>query len=118
MPDVWPISLPDSFTFESYGEGIADGRLRSQTDTGPGKIRPRSSAMPEPLSGQMAMTGAQLETLRTFVKTTIAGGSLPFLFKSQRGGAQILVRFGDELPSWQRQGAGRYLVSLKLEIMP
>lgn len=118
MPDAWPSSLPDSFTFESYGEGIADGRLRSQTDTGPGKVRPRSSAMPEPLSGQMVITGAQIETLRTFVKTTLRGGSLPFFFKSQRGGVQILVRFGEELPTWQRHGAGKYLVTMKLEILP
>lgn len=118
MPDVWPASLPEGFTFESYNEGVGDGRLRSQTDTGPGKVRRRSSAMPRSLAGQMVMTGAQLETFISFVETTLANGVLPFAFKSQRGGASILVRFGEELPSWQRHGAGKYLVTLNLEILP
>jgi len=118
MTAAWPTTLPDSFTFESYGEGFGDGRLRSETDTGPGKIRLRSSAIPEPLSGQMKMTGAQIEILRLFIKTTLVGGTLPFTFKSQRGGSSILVRFGEDLPTWQRFATGLYLVSIKLEVLP
>src|SRR5215207_710173 len=118
MPDTWPVGLPQCFTFDSLATGFADNRLRSQTDTGPAKVRPRSTAGPRPLSGQMVMTLAQIATLETFVETTLLGGSLPFTFPSQIGGAAILVRFAGELPAWSRHGMGRMMVSMSLEILP
>src|SRR5215207_10310859 len=118
MPETWPVGLPQCFTFDSLATGLADNRLRSQTDTGPAKVRPRSSAGPRPLSGQMVMTHAQIATLETFVETTLLGGSLPFTFPSQIGGSSHLVRFANELPGWSRHGKGHMVVSMNLEILP
>ena len=63
MPADWPDTLPQRLFVNGSQEGAADGRLRSKTDTGPGKSRPRSSAMPRPLAGTMRMNGAQLDIL-------------------------------------------------------
>jgi len=66
----------------------------------------------------MVLTYAQLDTLRTFVATTLAGGSLPFLFPSQINGANITVRFAENLPAWQRYGWGKVTVNIDLETLP
>lgn len=118
MPEVWPATVPHCMTFDSPLLSPADGRIRSQTDTGPAKVRRRSSAMPRALSGQIPMTYAQWATLQTFINTTTLGGSLPFTFPSQIGGADVLARFGDSLPSARRLGAGKVLVDLALEVLP
>ncbi|MFU0504005.1 hypothetical protein [Pseudaminobacter sp. NGMCC 1.201702] len=63
MVDAWPASLPQYLLRDGYSGGLGDGRIRSRPDAGPPKVRPRSSAMPEPLQGRMMMTGAQLAVL-------------------------------------------------------
>lgn len=116
MADNWPVTLPRSMA--GVAVGYPDGRLKSQTDTGPGKVRRRSTAMPYSITGQMILTRTQLATLQTFISTTLAGGTLPFNFPHPNGGASTLVRFGDSLPSWQWAGSGRVTVDIVLEALP
>lgn len=118
MPETWPVSLPQFFLIGSYSTGFGDGRIRSDNEYGPAKVRRRTSSSVRPLSGEMVMTQAQLEIFETFVNTTIMGGVLPFTFPSQIGGSALLVRFGENLPSWSRYGADRWLATFELEIMP
>jgi hypothetical protein len=117
MAEAWPDGVPHCFTADSLAVGLADGRIRSQTDTGPGKVRRRSSAMVKDMTGTLIMTYAQLTALETFVDDTLLGGSLPFSFPDQRGNT-ILVRFADKLPSWSRYGMGYVSVDMSLEILP
>src|SRR5215207_11453071 len=116
MPDVWPVTLPQCL--DSLQTGLADNRLRSNMEIGPAKVRPRSSAGPRPMSGQMVMTDAQLMELELFVETTLLRGSLPFTFPSQRDGTTLLARFAGALPSWSRHGQGHWMVSMDMEILP
>lgn len=119
MPDSWPEALPRCFTFDSLDEGLGDGRIRSDNDAGPAKVRRRSSAAPAPLSGEMIMTPAQWAALRTFITVTTIGGSLPFLFPAQdASGSQLLVRFAENLPRRSRHAAGKLRVSIALEVLP
>lgn len=118
MADVWPASLPQKLLVEGYSEGLADGRLISQMDAGPAKVRRRSSAMPRPLQGSMIMTSAQLATMRTFVNTTLIGGSLPFDFPDPATGATLLVRCAGSVPALTNLGGAYWNVSLDLEILP
>jgi len=118
MVDAWPASLPSYLLVDGYSEGIGDGRVRSQTDMGPPKVRRRSSAMPKTLQGRMLMTGAQLATLQSFVETTLVGGSLPFTFTDPVTRGSILVRFAGSLPSWTGRGGDTYAVALELEVLP
>lgn len=118
MVDVWPATLPQYMLVDGYAQGLGDGRLRSQTDAGPAKVRRRSSAMPKPLQGRMIMDGAQLADLQTFVDMTLMGGSLTFTFPDPVTGSSVLVRFSADLPSWQSRGADNWFVSLDLEILP
>jgi hypothetical protein len=118
MPETWPATVPHCFTFDSLVAGLPDGRLRSQTDAGPAKVRRRSSAMPRPLAGQLVMTYAQWADLETFATVTTDGGALPFTFPSPTGGTDLLVRFGESLPTWRRYGIGKVMVDLQLEVLP
>lgn len=118
MAESWPPGVPFAITMDSLSTAMPDGRLRSQTDTGPGKVRRRSTAMPTPLHGEIVMTYSQWYTLEAFIKNNLAGGSLPFLFPDQFGRATNLVRFADDLPTLTRKGAGRLSVQMQLEILP
>ena len=114
----WPDTLPQRYRVDGNQMGMGDGRLRSQTDTGPGKMRPRSSAVADPLAVTMRMRSAQLDILKAFVRDDLAGGTLPFTIPVAIGGGTWLVRFADSLPSWVNVGGDRYNVSLALEILP
>lgn len=119
MVDVWPATLPQHFLQDGYSEGVADGRLVSQMEAGPAKVRRRSSAMPRPLTGRMLMDDDQLDDLRGFVDATLIGGSLPFTFPNPTdfGATGILVRFASALPRWSWRGPDAWDVSIDLEVL-
>jgi hypothetical protein len=119
MPATWPATLPQEILVDGNSEAMGDGRLRSQTDTGPGKVRRRSTAMARPLSGSMMMSDDQLDAFEEFVLDDLGGGSLPFLFPKTRGGEGTwLVRFGEDMPSWANVGPDLWTVTMSLEILP
>lgn len=117
MTATWPTRLPCRFTAYSQDHEAADNLIRSEMSVGPAKARRRSTAAVSRLSGEMVMTSAQLDAFFAFVKDDVAGGALPFTFKHPYGNDQILVRY---LPPYRvkRFGAGKWLVSLSLEVLP
>jgi len=118
MADAWPASLPDYWQMDGYSDAMGDNRLISPMETGPAKVRPRSTAAPRPLRGRMIMDGDQLADLRDFVQATLIGGSLPFEMPDPIDGSTMLVRFAGSLPSWSPLGADNYSVTLDLEVLP
>lgn len=114
--DNWPSNVPHCFVLGSFEEQLGDGLLRSQTDTGPAKIRRRSSAMPRNAAGTLRLTSDELKALIAFIQTTLMGGALPFIVKRQGGNGRIMARFTD-MPSWTRVTGRMYYVSLSLEIL-
>jgi hypothetical protein len=115
---TWPTSLPSIFLTDGYAQGFGDGRIRSATDTGPGKVRRRSTAMASPVVGRMLMTAAQLATLEKFVATDTLGGVLTFFFPDPVTRVNTLMRFGETLPTWTHMGGTIFAVSLTLEKLP
>lgn len=119
MVDAWPVTLPQKMEVSGTSSGSADGRLRAKVDTGPAKVRRRTTASIRPLACRMICTDAQLADLRTFVDTTTAGGSLPFTFPPPEGGSDLLVRFDEQgLPTWTNISGPYWDVSFKLEVLP
>lgn len=115
----WPVTLPQCFIL-GYSDGLADGVLEVQPDTGPPIARRRSSAMPRQLGGQMRMTRAQILIMKTFCDDTLDGGVLPFNFPDPTDtGETLLVRFAKgSLPAWQQTAAGIYRVNISLLVLP
>jgi len=115
---TWPTSLPSIFLTDGYAQGIGDGRIRSATDTGPGKVRRRTTAMASPIVGRILMTGPQLTTLETFVQAGTLGGVTTFYFPDPVTRVNTLMRFGETLPTWTHMGGNIFAVSLTLEKLP
>lgn len=119
MVDAWPVSLPHCLPLDGYAEAVADNLIRAAPDTGPAKVRRRSTSQVRPLSGMIVIDRTQLATLRTFVETTLLGGALPFTLPAQSAAGDLLVRFAQGgLPQWGKVAASRFNVSFQLEILP
>jgi len=118
MTAVWPDTLPTKMLRDGFGGGMGDGRLRTQTDTGPGKTRNRFSAVVQPVSGTMRMTEDQRAILEAFVRDDLDGGTLGFEFPAQWGSGTWIVQIADDMPAWQPVGVGAWDVALNLVILP
>lgn len=121
MAETWPATLPEFMLLEGAVEGLADGRIFFDADTGPGKVRRRSTARPRPLQGRMIVTTEQLATFRTFVDTTLMSGALSYTMTDQTLlTGTIRVRFNPKagLPSWRKLRTDTYEIPMDLEILP
>jgi hypothetical protein len=95
---IWPPDLPQKMLVEGYGRGFADGRLRTQTDTGPGKMRRRYSSAVKPVTGQFMVSSDEAARLERFWDEETSGGSKPFLIPNQTNdGLTLETASGDEL---------------------
>jgi hypothetical protein len=138
---VWPSDLPDRFLQDGYSESFPDGRLRTPTDAGPGKVRKRFRRAVRPVSAQMLLTVDQLVILNRFWDEDTGGGSLVFAVPAQTldglplagpdgvllvspDDTTILVsswwlaRFGDNAPVVTPVSGSLYRVGFPLTVMP
>lgn len=119
MPATWPETLPQRFLIAGNQHQLADPRLSSATDTGPGKSRPRSSAVPDSFTGSMRMSGAQWAILTAFGRDDLARWSLPFTIPAPDGGDDWLVMLRQNaLPSRVNIGGDRWTVTMSLLVLP
>lgn len=77
--ELWPPDLPQLLLVNGYSLNIGDPSIRSNPSVGPSKVRPRSSAVSQPLNGGMYMTTAQLKSLKTFYQVAVRGSDV-FIF--------------------------------------
>ncbi len=118
MVDAWPTSLPQRVQLDST-EAMADELIEHPSDTGPPITRLRSSAAADTFGCQLVLTAAQRTTLKTFVRTTLKGGSLPFTFPAQHQAGTWLVRFTKAgLPQFSHFGPNAYRATCTMLIMP
>lgn len=77
MP-IWPSSLPLAPLRDGFGDTAPSNLLRSETDTGPAKVRRRGGAKPHSVSCTYVLTDEQADIFESFVVNTLSGGSLCF----------------------------------------
>jgi hypothetical protein len=87
--------------------------------SGPSKSRPRFTAVEEGRAVSYTMTADQAAVFRDFVKVSLAGGALPFLWPDPEGGyapARVRIPKGDytKVP----RGAVRWTITFKLLVLP
>lgn len=98
MIPYWPSDLPQRVLADNFSEGLADGRLRTSMETGPGKSRRRFSAAPKPVAAAFKVSPDEKARLERFWDEEIAGGALPFLIADQtRDGLILLAEPGVQL---------------------
>jgi hypothetical protein len=117
---VWPVGLPQ-VARRDYTEDFGTLVMRTPMDKGPAKQR-YLGARPDQMTVSFEMTSAQVNTLRTFVGSTIRG-TARFGFPHPRTGVQVEVRIipqGDDgqMFTLTYMSPGRYIASMRLEVLP
>src|SRR5262245_42119447 len=125
-PAVWPLTLPQGQLLDGVQE-IAPGRMiRSATDIGPMKSRPRWTKGIRVISlgiggefidGRGGLTSLQVDQLLLFHRVDCLGGQRPFIWIHPRTGAESTLRF-IRAPHISPLGADTWKASLELEILP
>jgi hypothetical protein len=115
---VWPASLPQLVAVEGYEESPPETALRTEMDAGPAKVRRRFTAGVRPITAQLDLDAAQVETLDQFYVTTLAGGALRFDWVDPRNQAAVELRFVRP-PVYRPAGSdAAWTAFLQLEVMP
>jgi hypothetical protein len=116
---VWPAGLPQ-FVAKNFSGDSGANILRTPMDAGPAKER-RRSGRASPLQVQFFMTSAQIDTLETFVNTTLRG-TARFGFNHPRKQTQVEVRIIPQqdgaLYKYSFMGGQMYSVTMSLEVLP
>ncbi len=96
--ESWPSTLPQDFLI---GASITDDEscITSQMDAGPASVRNRFTAISKTVKTGLVITGAQLATFNTFIRTTLQNGSLTFTWIMPDTGASASIRFKKK-PEW------------------
>ncbi len=118
MVDAWPATLPQVVLVNGFSQTIGDGRIRVQPDTGPALVRGRSTAKPTAMPCSIDVDSDQWDDLLEFGSVTLLRWTLPFTFPDPGGGADLLVRFADGVPSRTEVVTGVWRVTLPLEVLP
>ncbi len=116
MPIAWPASLPQAPLF-GYNEEIGEVKVRTQTDSGPAKVRRRFTESVDRMTWGLALTESQFGDLLTFYKTTTSHGSQRFEITHPRTAALVEVRLVGP-PSFSNPKPNLYKGSLVFEILP
>lgn len=116
MP-AWPETLPQSPLAEGYRETPANTALRTDMDTGPAKLRQRTTAAAATVNLSYLLSAAQVLTLDAFYAGTLQGGTLAFDFTHPVTGETVSCRFRQPPQRMALQG-GYFRVSAELEVLP
>lgn len=115
MAVLFPPGLPPLEVAAGFTGTEADNTIRTAMDTGPAKVRRRSTAAPVTRSlAHPAYTLEQLRTLLAFYRDTDA---LAFEMNDPISGEPRQHRFTAP-PSYSAIGAGLFSVSTEMEILP
>lgn len=117
MAITWPGTLP-SEPLLAWSERFQNLALRSQTDTGPAKLRRRTTSGPRRIALPFALTDAQAAALDTFYHVTTQNGVLRFEWDHPRTGAANQEFRFLEAPELVESNRGLFRTTLILELLP
>ena len=112
---TWPTSLPECPQWQ-YTETRQDGRIRSDMDAGPAKLRARFTTIVQNFSVNMNLTSAQVDTLISFYDDTLSFGTASFDWLHPRTQDPASFRFVSrpEISGLD----GYYAAKFELEVIP
>lgn len=111
----WPNTLPACPEWQ-YSENYQDGRIRSDMDAGPAKLRRRFTVVVQNFSLQIKLTSAQVDTIISFYDNTLEMGTATFKWFHPRTQDPASCRFVSR-PAISGMD-GLYSVSFEMEILP
>lgn len=113
----WPSTLPSLTLTDNFQELPGDGTYRTETDSGPGKTRPRPDPPNDQLHFSQLIDRDQVTVLRDFYARTLMGGSLSFVEFHPRTAESVSLRFVGP-PAFPHVAARRYRANFVLEVLP
>lgn len=116
MP-AWPGTLPERPAPEGFKETTPDVLLRTQMDSGPAKVRRRTTTDIRRFTMVFMMTQAQVAIFDTFLLTDLKNGSLSFTMMHPRTEATVTMRLVQQ-PVYVCVGGTEWNVTLELEQLP
>lgn len=90
---VWPVSVPTKGLIDGYDESDMDIVAEFKPDVGDSLRSRRASEDVEEVSFKTIMTFTQYTTLKTFRRTTLKSGTLPFQRAHPRTGVSTTAIF-------------------------
>lgn len=91
MSVPWPAELPQRPLVSDYSEEEPDNTIYQDMDSGPPKVRPRTSAKGEEMEWAFVFSDAQKAIFRTFYRDILGYGSL--VFELIHPNTQVLTDF-------------------------
>lgn len=114
MTAIWPAALPQYLDEGGFNEALADVRIDTPTDYGPGKTRRRFTKNWRVISGAIRCTDDQVDAFEEFYLETLGGGVADFLWKAPLSQDLALMRFRGPQPKIQYRSADEFLISFQL----
>ena len=114
---IWPDTLPVAPLLENFQELLPETAIRTDMDTGPAKVRQRTTAGVGALMVSYQLSTAETIILDTFYRTTLSGGATPFDFTHPRTGDTLSCRFTTQ-PEYTPLNGNYFKATLALEVLP
>lgn len=117
--DSWPISLQQKLEVAGFQYIPGNTRIASDMDVGPKKIRSRFTDAADMYKCQVTLDFSEVQTFKTFYKTTLNNGTLPFLFTDPFDEEEATFRFSPEQdPVIRPLGGRKFTLSMQWEKLP
>lgn len=117
---AWPSELPTGpeVLLDGHSEVWSGHLIRTDMETGPAKLRRRTTAVTRNITCRMALDLNQVAELRRFHATTLDYGVKPFQFDLPREGGDILCRFVGDITITPMGSGELWTASFTVEKLP
>ena len=116
MP-TWPLTLPTAPLIDGFIETVPETIIRSQMDSGPDKVRNRTTAGVRDFQIGFIMTKAETAIFDAFYLNDLNGGALAFDFTHPRTGEILSLRM-KKPPQYRAQNSKYFRIKIEAEALP
>lgn len=112
----WPISLQEKLDVSGFEYIQGNTRVATDMDVGPKKVRARFTDGIDRYQCQVTLDFTDVATFKTFYKTTLGNGTLPFNFDDPFTEQPAVFRFApDQEPIIRPLGGRTFTLSMSWE---
>lgn len=117
MAETFPSSLQQKLNEQGFSQTLGDTAIRSKVETGLAKTRQRYTKAVDVFSCNIDMTVSEYNTLVTFYRTTLSGGTKTFNYDHPFTGLESEFRF-IKPPSMKPKGGLWVNITMNWEEIP